>query len=217
MIYTKQITSKTAIKTQMKLQTNHKLLTNKSQTDNKQITNKSQADNKQLTGTNIDNINNIDTEKEDKNNKENKNERIEDNTPPISPSYSNGKTNKPKRGNYKQLFDRILPQYEISEYLLTAVRKWLKYKYYEHHFEYGEDSLNILLEQISENSMKYGDETVCTAISESIANGYQGIVWNKIKTEKTTGYQNNTAEMLQQHYTMTAEWVKEMEEQSNDD
>lgn len=154
----------------------------------------------------------------DKKDEESKNEITQYNTPPISPSYNRVETNKPKRESYKQLFDRILPQYEISEYLLTAVRKWLKYKYYEHHFEYGNDSLNDLLEQVSKKSMEYGDETVCTAISESIANGYQGIVWNKIKTEKTTGYQNKTAEMLQNGYEMIADWArkKEMEEQDND-
>ena len=64
--------------------------------------------------------------------------------------------------------------------------------------------------------MEYGDETVCTAISESIANGYQGIVWNKIKTEKTTSYQNKTAEMLEQHYAMAEEWVRKMEEKENE-
>lgn len=99
------------------------------------------------------------------------------NNPPLPPL---GGTEEPKKKeSYKQLFERLLLNYCISDYLLEAVNEWLQYKIERNRFRYKESGLNTLLKQINDNAKKYGDEAMANAIRESIASGYQGIVWDK--------------------------------------
>lgn len=94
-----------------------------------------------------------------------------------------GKGNKSKDEIYKELFESILEKYNISEYLLEAVNNWIEYKK-ERNFKYKKVGMNNLLKQISSNAREYGDEAVYNVISNSIASGYQGIVFDKLGHEK---------------------------------
>lgn len=103
---------------------------------------------------------------------------IDINNPPISPLGGTGKEQ--KKETYKELFERLLLKYNISDYLLESVKDWIEYKIERNRFKYKEKGLNTLLRQISDSAKRNGDETVANAISESIASGYQGIVWDKV-------------------------------------
>ncbi len=85
-----------------------------------------------------------------------------------------------KKETYKELFERLLLKYNISDYLLESVKDWLEYKIERNRFRYKAKGLNSLLNQVNESARKYGDEAVAKAIRESIASGYQGIVWDKV-------------------------------------
>ncbi len=88
--------------------------------------------------------------------------------------------NTQKKETYKELFERLLLKYNISDYLLESVKDWLEYKIERNRFRYKEKGLNSLLNQVNESARKHGDESVANAIRESIASGYQGIVWDKV-------------------------------------
>lgn len=85
-----------------------------------------------------------------------------------------------KRNKYKDLLNKLLLEVNISDYLLEAVNNWIGYKE-ERNFKYKERGLRTLLKTISDTSSQFGDEAVTNVINESISNGYQGIVWDKLK------------------------------------
>lgn len=85
-----------------------------------------------------------------------------------------------KRNKYKDLLNKLLLEVNISNYLLEAVNNWIGYKE-ERNFKYKERGLRTLLKTISDKSSQFGDEAVTNVINESISNGYQGIVWDKLK------------------------------------
>lgn len=156
----------------------------------------------------------LDIEKEIDEDKEREKEINKDNTPPISPSKRN--KGDEKKETPRQTLDRILPEFDISEYLINAVIEWIDYKKENFNFSYLESSLKSLLKKVINTSKEYGEETVYNIISESIANGYQGITWDKLKNKgRVGGYHNRTAEMLQESYSMISNWVKRKEEEEN--
>lgn len=87
-----------------------------------------------------------------------------------------------KRENYKQLFDRLIVNYNISNYVVdNGIRQWLKYKHERNGFHYKEIGMNTLLKKIEEKCRKYGDKAVVDIIEESISSSYQGIVFEKLE------------------------------------
>lgn len=79
----------------------------------------------------------------------------------------------------KNILDKLLLEFSISDYLLDSIKEWIEYKK-ERNFNYKERGMKSLLKTTSEMSRQYGDEAVATAIRESISSGYQGIVWDKV-------------------------------------
>lgn len=103
------------------------------------------------------------------------------NTPPISPSQGDENTkDQKKKETAEEMFERVLADYNISDYLLEAVRDWIDYKKETFRFTYKEKGLKSLFGQVTSNARKYGDEAVYNAISNSIASGYQGIVFDRL-------------------------------------
>lgn len=99
-------------------------------------------------------------------------------TPLYPPGGERGEAKPEKRETQKQILDRLLLEIQVPDCLLEHIEEWLEYKK-ERHFAYKERGLKTLLRQASENARRYGDEAVARAISDSIANGYQGIIWEK--------------------------------------
>lgn len=64
--------------------------------------------------------------------------------------------------------------------LAEAVTDWISYKR-ERRFRYQPTGLKRLLSQIRTYAAEYGDPAVIDVISQSIASGYQGIVWDRIR------------------------------------
>lgn len=123
------------------------------------------------------------------------------NIPPYIPP-----TGEPPEDPYSILAD-------CSDELKLSVTDWLNYKK-ERNFRYKPTALKTLLNKIKTASEQYGDEAVVSLISNSISNGYQGIVWDNIgKGSSGTRTEQAQREMRAAH-DVTAEWLRGHE---NDD
>lgn len=78
--------------------------------------------------------------------------------------------------NFKFLKDRGL--------LRGKIESWIEYKE-ERKEQYTETGLKSLLTQIENNTKKYGDEKIINLIDECMANNYKGIIFDKLKNEKS--------------------------------
>ena len=107
---------------------------------------------------------------------------------------------KKKNKTQAQFVEQFLMEFDISKYLFDVVYDWIEYKK-EGGFIYKETGLKNLIRQISESADKYGDKAVAAVIKESIASGYQGIVFDKLtKTKREASHANNFNNFLQREY-----------------
>ena len=123
--------------------------------DNKPPTDLQQTSNKPLTTI-------------EERNKKKKEIREEDKTP------VNG------RGGYPT---DIIDQYDFSEEMRAKLDEWLEYKK-ERRESYKSTGLTALLRKISQKSGEYGENPVMALMDECMANGWRGIIWDKLRTEK---------------------------------
>ncbi len=108
---------------------------------------------------------------------------------------------KKKNKTQSQLIEQFLMEFDISTYLFDVVNDWIEYKK-EGGFIYKETGLKNLIRQISESASKYSDKAVAAVIKESIASGYQGIVFDKLSKTKREGMPANN--FLQREYDYSA-------------
>lgn len=123
------------------------------------------------------------------NNNDNDNERI---VPRIVPRIVNEEEKTPKSVKKNiDLLDGVMISYPDAEYLTGTVLyevivDWLEYKQEIKDTYKSERSLKTLLNQFIDNDRKYGTEAVKTVVEESIANGYKGIIWDKLSKTKSS-------------------------------
>lgn len=84
-----------------------------------------------------------------------------------------------------------------KELLENKVNEWIKYKI-ERKDKYTETGFNILLKKIEKATEKYGVERVIELIDESMANNYQGIIFDKLEK---MGSKNNDNVKVTREYT----------------
>lgn len=121
--------------------------------------------------------------------------------------------NKSVRETTHTLFQRLLPDYVLSPDLQDKMGEWITYKT-ERKEPYKEQSMKTLLRQVENNSLKYGDQAVCNLIDDSMANGWKGIIFDRLQNQKNQrkpasgGYQRQTkAEELDDFYKMADAWA----------
>lgn len=73
----------------------------------------------------------------------------------------------------------------FSANLQTAFEKWLAYKRESRH-SYKPTGLATLITKLRNYSENCGEQAVVQAIDDAIANGYSGIVWDKLKSNQQT-------------------------------
>lgn len=82
------------------------------------------------------------------------------------------------------LFQRLAPDYifwmDRHAALTAKVEEWIKYKM-ERKESYKEQGMKSLLRQIENNALTYGDQAVCDLIDDSMANGWKGIIFDRLK------------------------------------
>ena len=121
--------------------------------------------------------------------------------------------NKSVRETTHTLFQRLLPDYVLSPDLQAKMGEWITYKT-ERKEPYKEQGMKTLLRQVENNSLKYGDQAVCNLIDDSMANGWKGIIFDRLQNQKNQrkqasgGYQRQTkAEELDDFYKMADAWA----------
>jgi predicted phage replisome organizer len=89
-----------------------------------------------------------------------------------------------KKETTHDLLQRLLPDYAMSMTQHKAVAEklseWIKYKT-ERKEPYKEQGMKSLLRQIENNCFTYGDQAVCDLIDDSMANGWKGIIFDRLK------------------------------------
>lgn len=93
------------------------------------------------------------------------------------------KGEKPKRETTLAIFERLSPNYPFSDEVSKKIREWIKYKT-ERKDSYKEQGMKSLLNQILTHTEQCGDTAVCNLIDECMANGWKGIIWDKLKNNQ---------------------------------
>lgn len=93
-----------------------------------------------------------------------------------------------KRETTQSIFERLLPEYTISDVMADKLREWFKYKT-ERKDGYKEQGMKSLLKQIANKVSVYGDTAVCNLIDECMSNGWKGIIWDKLQS--SSAYRNS--------------------------
>lgn len=93
-----------------------------------------------------------------------------------------------KRETTQSIFERLLPEYTISDVMADKLREWFKYKT-ERKDGYKEQGMKSLLKQVSNKVSVYGDTAVCNLIDECMSNGWKGIIWDKLQS--SSAYRNS--------------------------
>lgn len=82
-------------------------------------------------------------------------------------------------GTPKETPEEIVNQYGFSEKLTAKVKEWLRYKT-ERKETYKPTGLTALLRKISQKAAEYGENPVIILIDECMANGWRGIIWDRL-------------------------------------
>lgn len=95
----------------------------------------------------------------------------------------------------KEKIEIIFQNYDLPPALLEKVKDWLEYKI-EKKQGYKPKGLENFLTQVFNQYQKFGAEAVVSVISESMANNWQGIIWDKLKNTQANGgsFQSNSAQ-----------------------
>lgn len=101
------------------------------------------------------------------------------------------------KGTTKESLGEIINQYVFSEKLSDKVNEWLAYKS-ERQETYKPTGLTALLRKISQKVDEYGENPVIILIDECMANGWRGIIWDKLGKE--TERQRQTAKKGLKNY-----------------
>ena len=82
------------------------------------------------------------------------------------------------------LFKRLAPDYifwmDRHAELTAKMEEWIQYKM-ERKESYKEQGMKSLLRQVENNALTYGDKAVCDLIDDSMANGWKGIIFDRLK------------------------------------
>lgn len=111
------------------------------------------------------------------------------------------------RETTRTIFDRLLPDYNLSDTLQAKMAEWITYKT-ERREPYKEQGMKSLLRQVETNFLTYGDHAVCELIDYSMGNGYKGIMFDRLKQKPVhQGHQRKTkADEMNDFYRMAADW-----------
>lgn len=91
-----------------------------------------------------------------------------------------GEGSKGKKETSHSILLRLLPEYNIPDKLQLKLADWICYKT-ERKESYKEQGMKSLLKQIENNCDQYGEQAVCDLIDDSMANGWKGIIFDRLK------------------------------------
>ena len=80
----------------------------------------------------------------------------------------------------KDLFETLLPNYQISEPLADKIREYLRYRKEQHRFTFQEVSLNAFLKKAEKAEQQYGSTAVMSCFDKTISNGWKGVFYESL-------------------------------------
>jgi predicted phage replisome organizer len=99
----------------------------------------------------------------------------------------------------KDLFETLLPSYQISEPLADKIREYLRYRKQQHRFTFQEVSLNAFLKKAEKAEQQYGSSAVMSCFDKTISNGWKGVFYESLpKPDKPK--EKSFLEQLQNKY-----------------
>lgn len=120
------------------------------------------------------------------------------------------KEKKSVRENTRTLFERLLPDFIISPMLADKLRDWFQYKT-ERKESYKEQGMKSLLRQIENNQITYGDNAVAELIDDSMANGWKGIIFDRLKQKPVQNMRQQPQPQRPQRERTFMDIVRDME------
>ena len=103
------------------------------------------------------------------------------------------------------LFKRLLPDYIIPEMLTEKLTEWIAYKT-ERREPYKEQGMKSLLRQIENNQLTYGEQAVCDLIDDSMANGWKGIIFDRLKQKPVAQRYQKPNDAIRNRVTDVDNW-----------
>lgn len=97
-----------------------------------------------------------------------------------------------KRETQKTLFEKLRPTYLFDDEMAAKMSEWFDYKT-ELRQPYKERGMTALLNKVEGYVRQYGNRAVCSLIDESMANGWKGIIWERLE-KKPAGSQYRRSE-----------------------
>ena len=85
--------------------------------------------------------------------------------------------------NTLTIFERLLPDYDFHESLVNKLKEWFAYKM-ERKEPYKEVGMKALLSRVNHNCYLFGKEAIMDLIDDSIANGWKGIIFDRLKEKQ---------------------------------
>lgn len=111
----------------------------------------------------------------------------------------------------KQLFERLIVDYNISEPLTDKMRDWITYKT-ERNERYKEQGLKALLSRVAKEEQVHGAIAIMELIDECMANNWKGIIWDKLKNRQNnrqaanSSYQQSNQERIENRVSVVDTW-----------
>lgn len=82
----------------------------------------------------------------------------------------------PHAKSKKVIYETMVSEAQLPELVKAAMRKWLEYKKHV----YQEMGFKTLLAIVQKKAEEYGAEAVVELVDECIANGWKGLIWEKL-------------------------------------
>ena len=80
----------------------------------------------------------------------------------------------------EDLFETLLPEYQISEPLADKIREYLRYRKEQHRFTFQEVSLTAFLKKAEKAEQQYGSTAVMSCFDKTISNGWKGVFYESL-------------------------------------
>jgi 5'-deoxynucleotidase YfbR-like HD superfamily hydrolase len=98
----------------------------------------------------------------------------------------------------EDLFETLLPSYQISEPLADKIREFMRYRKEQHRFTYRETGLKSFLRGAEKAEQEHGSIAVIKCFDETMRNGWQGVFYDKIKKEEAK--ESSLKDILKEKY-----------------
>lgn len=92
--------------------------------------------------------------------------------------------------NTLTIFERLLPDYDFHESLVNKLKEWFAYKM-ERKEPYKEAGMKALLSRVNHNCYLFGKEAIMDLIDDSMANGWKGIIFDRLKEKQPRSTYHN--------------------------